>query len=317
MSNLFLIQGDDEFEKSESLIKLKSQFNKLDKGQNYLQFDKDNIGLLEQELTTYSFFIEPKFIVVNLPPSPKKDDEESNSKPKQDWFSETLEEALLNKVEDVVVCFISQDSAKGKFLKFAEKNCKIIDCNKKKPNELALWTIDNAKNIGISISRIEASYLVEVCGNNKQLINNELIKLRDYISNNAITKNDIDKMCIRTPEIIIFDLTDCIGDKNTKKSLEILEELLDNKEPIQKILVMITRHFKSLLIAKVCKIQGVNVEKELGVKPFAATKYSRQAQNFTLDELVNKFKALALLDVNSKIGNIDIKIGLQQFLLSN
>ncbi len=317
MSNLFLIQGDDEYEKSEALEKLKTKFNKLEKGINYLQFDKDNINLLEPELTTYSFFTEPKFLLVFLPPSPKKEDEETAVKPKQEWFTEELEDALLNKVEDIVVCFVSQDTAKGKFLKFAEKNCEIINCIKQRPGELASWTINSAKEMNIAISRIEASYLVEVCGNNKQLINNELLKLRDYISNNTITKDDIDKMCIRTPEIIIFDLTDCIGDKNPKKSLEILDELLDNKEPIQKILVMITRHFKSLLIAKVCKIQGKNVEKELGVKSFAATKYIRQAQNFTLDELVKKFKALAMIDVNTKNGNIDTKIGLQQFLISN
>ena len=57
MNNLFLITGDDEYTKSKSLEDLKSQFNNLEKGINFLSFDKENISLLSSELTTYSFLL--------------------------------------------------------------------------------------------------------------------------------------------------------------------------------------------------------------------------------------------------------------------
>ena len=50
MDNLYLINGDDEIAKSEALEKIKSQFNRLEKGINYLQFDKDNLSFFENEL---------------------------------------------------------------------------------------------------------------------------------------------------------------------------------------------------------------------------------------------------------------------------
>ena len=320
MEKLYLISGDDEYAKSEALEKIKSKFNKLEKGLNFLQFDKDNLQGLGAELTTYSFFQEDKLIIVKVPPSSKKttddEDSETNIKKQNDWYTEDLEEKILNKIENITLVFFEEGTSKGKLYKFISANGKVVLCEKQKPQELANWALNYCSENNFNISKQDAVYLTDNCGNNKQLIFNELNKLFDYVDNKNITTQDIDKMCIRTPETIIFTLTDSMGAKNYKKSLETLEELLDNKEPIQKILVMITRHFKALLLAKVCLEQNKSIEKELGVKSYPAMKYGQQARNFTLNELIHIFEELARLDLNSKIGNIDIMIGLQSILLA-
>ena len=320
MNNLFLITGDDEYTKSKSLEDLKSHFNNLEKGINFLSFDKENISLLSSELTTYSFFNDKKLIVVKAPSSRKQDDSaqedvEAETK-KSDWFSDELKDNILNMIEDITLVFYDEGSSKGKLYNFVSKNGTVIACMKDKPFELVKWVFDYCKNQNVVISKQDATHLAEISGNNKQLLVNELSKLLDYIDNRIITKEDIDKMCIRTPETIVFDLTDSMGTKNYKKSLIVLDELLDNKEPIQKLLIIITKHFKSLLLTKACLMQNKNVETELGIKSYPAMKYKSQASNFTLDELIKKFEDLANLDLNSKIGNIDIKVGLQSIILS-
>ena len=79
--------------------------------------------------------------------------------------------------------------------------------------------------------------------------------------------------------LIIFDLTDSLGSKNKSKALNSLEELLENKEPIQKIVIMIAKHFKSLLVAKIASEEGKNVLEELNTKSsYAANKYKEQAR---------------------------------------
>ena len=78
---------------------------------------------------------------------------------------------------------------------------------------------------------------------------------------------------------------------------------------------MITRHIKQLILVKECLDQGLNIEKELGIKSYPATKYKSQVRNFTKKELINLFKELAQLDINSKMSNIDIKVGLQRVLM--
>ena len=60
----------------------------------------------------------------------------------------------------------------------------------------------------------------------------------------TIRRKDIEDLAIKTLDSNIFDLTDNLGKKNIQKSLEILNELLYLKEPMQKILITLYNHFK-------------------------------------------------------------------------
>ncbi|MBO5142518.1 MAG: DNA polymerase III subunit delta [Clostridia bacterium] len=312
MENLYLISGDDEYEKNNYVEKLKENFGDLKKGINLIQIDKDNLYTLEQELSTYSFFNEPKLIIVKLQ---KKASDEDENKSKKEWLTEDLEDKILNKIETITLVFLEEGTSKGKLNKLISKNGKVIVFDKKKPQELATWAQEFAKEAGVSLNKAEAVYLVDLCGSNKQVLVNEIKKLVDYCEDHKITKADIDKMCIKTSEIIIFDLTDSYGKKDIKSTLKNLEDLIENKEPLQKILIMLTKHFKSLLLAKVILEQGKNVAAELGISPYPAKKYSDQSKNFSKDELIRIFKDLAQLDVDSKVGKIDLKIGLQKIIM--
>lgn len=312
MDNLYLISGDDEYEKLNYIEKLKEQFNELKKGINFIQIDKDNLHMLDQELSTYSFFNEPKLIIVKLQ---KKSADEDEAKGKKEWLTEDLEDKILNKIETITLVFLEEGTSKGKLNKLITKNGKVIVFDKKKPQELVSWAQDFAKENNATLNKPEAVYLVDLCGSNKQVLVNEINKLIDYSEDKKITKADIDKMCIKTSEVIIFDLTDSYGKKDVKSTLKYLEDLIENKEPLQKILIMITKHFKSLLLAKVVLEQGKNVATELGINPYPAKKYSDQSKNFSKEELIKIFKELAQLDVDSKIGKIDLKIGLQKIIM--
>lgn len=312
MENLYLISGDDEYEKSNYIEKLKEQFHEIKKGINFIQIDKDNLHTLEQELSTYSFFNEDKLIVVKLQ---KKSLEEDEGKSKKEWLTEDLEEKILNKIETITLVFLEEGTSKGKLNKLITKNGQVIVFDKKKSQELVNWAQNFAKERGITLGKNEAVYLVDVCGSNKQVLANEIIKLMDYVDNETIQKTDIDKMCIRSSEVIIFDLTDSYGKKDIKTTLKSLEDLLENKEPLQKIFIMITKHFKNLLLTKIALEHGKSVAAELGINPYPAKKYSDQSKNFTKEELIKIFKELAQLDVDSKIGKIDLKIGMQKIIM--
>mgnify|MGYP003290141799 CR=1 FL=1 len=313
MENLYLISGDDEYEKAKYIENIKEKFNDLKKGINYIQIDKDNMHMLEQELSTYSFFDEPKLIVVKVP---KKSNDDEDTKGKKEWLTEDLEERILDKIETITLVFIEEGTSKGKLNKLISKNGKVITIDKKKPAELISWIQNYTKEYNVTIEKENASYLVELCGNNKQILENEALKLIDYVESGIIQKEDINKICIKTSEVIIFDLTDSLGKKEINNALKYLEDLLENKEPLQKILIMITKHFKSVLLAKVIMEQGKNVAAELGISPYPAKKYSDQSRNFSKEELIEIFKNLAQLDIDSKIGKIDLKIGLQKIIMS-
>ena len=72
-------------------------------------------------------------------------------------------------------------------------------------------------------------------------------------SGGTITKNEINDLSIKELEAKIFDLTDNLGKKDTKTALEVLNELIYNKEPVQKILITLYNHFKKLYLCKLAQ----------------------------------------------------------------
>lgn len=313
MEHLYLITGDDDYEKNKYLEQIKKEFGTLTKGINYIQIDKDNMWTLEQELSTYSFLCEDKLIVVKLSKKETStDDEQSN---KKDWFNKDIEEQIRNKLDFIWLVFYEESGTNTKLNKLIAECGKCSNFDKSKPHEMVKWIVSKVNSYGVSVDNYIAEYLIEICGTDKIFLDNEINKLANCVGENQkITKEIIDKMCIKTSEIIIFDLIDCIGSKNAKVALRYLDELIENKEPIQKIMIMVYKHFKMLLLAKEALKERKDVAIELNVKPYPAKKYATQCRNFTSDELLKILEELARLDVDSKNGKMDLKIGLQKII---
>lgn len=308
--NLYLISGDDIFEKEKYIENIKSKFANLKKGVNLIAIDKDNINTLEQELSTYSFFGDEKLIIVKIP---KKNKEESVS---NDWLTESLIDLLGKDIEGTTLVFVEDGTSKGKLYNTVSKYGKYVLFEKNKKENLVPWIMELCKQKNIVIAPNIISYFVDVCGTDKQTLYNEVNKLMDYVGEKGIIdKSIIDLLCVRTSEVIIFDLTDALGKKNIKRALKCMDDLLESKEPLQKIMIMITKHIKMLLLAKVSAKEGKSLVKDLGVNAYAAKKYADQAGNFKEDELFKLFDDLAQLDVDSKIGKIDLRIGIEKIFI--
>lgn len=313
--NLFLITGDDLFERENNLNKIKDGFGDLMKGINFVVIDKDNIDNLLNEVNTFPFGFSKKLIIINIVSKASADEETST---KNDWFTPELSAAMLDSLDVNTIVFVGDFQSRSKVYKFVSQNGKCIECSKpKNKRDITPWVMQIVKNEGKNISNENANYLIQVCGADKLMLYNELQKLVDYVGDkDEIEKADIEKVGIRTLETIIFDLTDYLGARNISKALICLDELLKMKEPLQKILIMIARHFKSLLLTKICVNDGKNLAEELNTKfPFILNKYKEQSKKFSLDELNSILINLANLDADSKVGKIDLKTGLELSLI--
>lgn len=316
--SLYLITGEDIFEREKQLAKIKNDFGELMKGINFVNIEKETLHLLSSEVTTYPFGYPKKLIIVNVPSKSVNSDESTANK--NDWFDSALEEEILNSLDFNIIVFNGDIQARSKLYKFVSKNGKCIECNKpKNRKELAPWIVGFTHQYGKNISIENANYMIQICGTDKLMLSNEIQKLIDYVGErDEIKKQDIEKVGIRTLETIIFDLTDSVGNRNIATSLKYLEELIMQKEPLQKILIMIARHFKSLLITKICVQKNISVSEELNIKfPFIVNKYKEQCRKFKEDELKNILIDLANLDSDSKVGKIDLKIGLELCLIKS
>ena len=147
---------------------------------------------------------------------------------------------------------------------------------------------------------------------------NEIRKLIEYAGEGGkIEKQDIDKLSIKKIESVIFDLTDNLGKKQVGKALQVLQNLIYAKEPLQKILITLYNHFKKLYLTKLAIDYKKDIAQSLNLKPneiFLVNKYKTQAGYFQEKELQSILQRLRDLDYNYKIGNIDLQIGLESIL---
>ena len=144
-----------------------------------------------------------------------------------------------------------------------------------------------------------------------------LLNMQEKIG--TITKDDVNNLSVKEIQSVIFDLTDSLGAKEIDKALEILDNLIYQKEPLQKILIMLYNHFKKIYLYKLALDLHKDVSEVLGLKSnqsFLINKYGRQASYFKIDELQIILEEFNELDYNSKIGKIDLDVGLRSVLCS-
>lgn len=133
----------------------------------------------------------------------------------------------------------------------------------------------------------------------------------------TITRDSIDNLAIKQFDSVIFDLTDNLGNMQTAKALEVLDGLIYNKEPVQKILVTLYNHFKKLYLCSLAIKSNKDIAISLGLKPnqtFLVNKYKKQLSFFKETELKKILEEFTNLDYNSKNGKIDLEIGLRSIL---
>jgi len=172
----------------------------------------------------------------------------------------------------------------------------------------------------VNIDDITINYLIENCGTSLQDLINESRKLIEYAGQGeTVTKGDIDNLCIKQMESIIFDLTDNLGKKNVAVAMQVLNNLIYSKEPIQKILMTLYNHFKKVYITKIAMKNNKDVASSLNLKPnqmFLVNKYRVQANSFKEEELKKVLEELIDLDYKYKIGQIDVNVGLETIICS-
>ena len=318
LGSLYLLYGEELFLLESSLKKIKSLFGKTIKGINYILIDENNVSELISDIETPSFGYEKKLIIVRNSGLFKKEGKRKNAElaKTKEKINNYIKENMDIIKSAVVLVFVEEDVQKQDLLTTIEKNGIVCKFDYQKPPQIEkrIKAICNGYKVNISSNTIR--YFIECCGTNMQDLINEIRKLIEYAGQDGIIKKeDIDSLTVKKSESIIFDLTDNLGKKNIKESIKVLHNLINNKEPEQRILIMLYGHFKKLYIVKLSN--GQNTAQYLKLKPnqsFLLNKYAAQAKYFNLEELQQILESLIYIDEASKNGNLDIQVGLESVL---
>ena len=326
---IYLFYGEETYLLETRVKKIKKEYQQLILGINFIQVDDTNVEELIADLETPAFGFDKKLIIAKNTGIFKKEKKTTKSDSKKKKVDDTklpLNEKIAKYIQEnseelkdiVDLVFVEQEVDKNALYQAIEKVGEVKEFALLKLPDL----IANIKKIAVAykvnIDDATAKYLVECCGTSMQDLINELRKLIEYKGENSnITKQDIDLLCTKQIQAVIFDLTDNLGKKETSKALEVYNGLISNKEPIQKILITLYNHFKKLYIIKIAEKYNEDVATAMNLKPnqlFLVSKYKTQARYFETQELREVLEALIDLDANYKIGLISLEIGLEAIL---
>ena len=321
LENIYFLYGEEQYLLDTIVNKIKKLFGECIKGINYILIDDTNINNIISDIETPAFGYEKKLIIVKNSGILKKEGKRKNAELAK--IKEKLNTYLKENIEiikqSVIIVFIEEETdTKQELYKTIEKLgiiCK-FDFQNLLQLQKRLKVICNS--YGVKISDNNLKYFIECAGTNMQNLINEIRKLIEYKGKGEeILKEDIDKLTIKQLESVIFDLTDNLGKKETTKALEVLKNLINQKEPLQKILITLYNHFKKIYITKLSEKYGKQITLSLQLKPnqvFLVNKYKMQSKYFKEQDLKGILQDLRDLDYNYKNGLIDLQIGLESIL---
>lgn len=299
MANIYLLYGEEKYDLNQRLEKIKKEFSSLEVGVNLFYINSENVDELEDVIQGVTFFGSEKLIIIK------------DTKLK-------FNVSLLNDLDPDVKVVIIEDSV-DKRLSDYKAISKIAECIEFKhydENQMVQFIIDLLRKYNVAISFEDATYMQNVCGDDKQNTINELQKLVIYVGKGGIvTKDIIDTVCSKTLNAKIFDVLDDIVNKKKDVAIKELDSLLKQKEPIVKIYIMLYKQFKQLYMIKVLKQSGnTNYAQELGIHPFVAKKLAMASDKYTEESLKNIIYAFDDYDFKTKNGDMDFEIGLKKII---
>lgn len=225
---------------------------------------------------------------------------------------------IENLTDDTVVIFRETDVDKrSSVYKAAQKMGWIGEFGHLDDTDLITWVMREAKLLNRKISKENAAFLINLTDRGIQTLKNELEKLAAY-TDNEITGPSIQKLASKSLEAKVFDLCDCIMEKDAGKALGILEELKTNKESPYGILYILYSTFGKILKARILAERSEPYEAyaaALGVPRFSVKKYTDGAKRFSKSELSGILLMCVELDLAIKRGAVQQWQGVEKLVL--
>ena len=222
---IYLLYGEDTFLLEQQLNKIKKNFGETIKGINYIYIDENGVQELIADIETPAFGYTNKLIIARETGIFKREVKGRSggaSKELKDKINTYLKENVNMINEAVILVFVENQAEKNSIYNTIEKIGTVCNFEEQKPFQIIkrLKAICNAYKVNVDENTLQ--YLIESCGTNMQDLINEIRKLIEYAGENGtIKKQDIDKLCIKKIESIIFDLTDNLGQKKVKEAMEV------------------------------------------------------------------------------------------------
>jgi len=184
------------------------------------------------------------------------------------------------------------------------------------------WINQRAGKLGLSIDPLALEIIVDYLGSDTGRIDQELKKLREYLSyhyQKKIGPEDVKTVVTPTPKLAIFGLLDKMADQDFKGASRHLEDMINSGISESYLILMLERTVSSLLMAKdysrgKTSLSPRTLQKKFGWHPYVAQKVYRQIKKYNKKTLISFFQHLLEAEVRIKSGFSQPKLQLTLLL---
>lgn len=249
-------------------------------------------------IESYPMVSEKKLVIIRDSGIFKKAKEEET----EFWNNE------LKNLPDYCILLFIEDSVdkRSSVYKTISKTGTAVEFAYLKPYELAAWVQAEVLKAKKKMSKDTIEYFVSICQEGIINLKNELDKLISA-AEEEITLSLVKETVSKSLSVQIFELTDCMMEKNTDRVFKILSDLKTMKESAFTILYLLNSAFDKMLLSKLLLEDGASVkdvEAKLSLPSFIAKKYYSGARGFSAEFLTERIKRVPELDLAIKQGKI-------------
>ncbi len=308
---VYLLFGDEVFLKKSYKNRLKEAVTGGDTmNYNYYEGKGINVPEILGMADTMPFFAEKRLILV-----------EDSGFFKGGGEAERLAEYLPGIPETTCLLFVETEVDKrSKLYKAVKKYGYAAEMARQEPAQLARWAAGVLSREGKKITGRTMDLLLSKTGDDMENILSELDKLISYtLGRDVITDADVEAVCITQVTNKIFDMITAISNRQTRKAMDLYEDLLTLKEPPMRILFLIARQFNQILQVKELMGKGMDkstIASKLKLAPFVAGKIMLQAKSFTREQIFSYVNLCVDAEEAVKTGKLQDRLAVE-LLIAN
>ncbi len=315
---ILFLYGEDTYRSHKKIKGIKKKYLNSDQAgtnicilyANEVDFDK-----IAKAVETMPFLANKRLVII-------KDLLNSNKQKLQ----EEVAEYLHSIPETTVLIFWEKGGVKkkGKLFKELRKISRAQEFELLVGIKLNNWIEQEVKKLGGKIEKEAVARLASYVGSDLWQMANEISKLVSYkvqgtndkgqrSSNSIICVSDVELLVKAKLNTNIFEMVDALGEKDTKKTTELVDDLLTSGETEGYLLSMITYQFRNLLIVKDLtekKLNKFQIAKQTNIHPYVVSKTIPQSKNFTEGELEEIYSKLLYADKAIKTGKLQPRLAL-------
>lgn len=300
----YLLYGDEPFLVSSYKKRLREAISGDDTMNfNYFEGKSPDVNEIISLADTMPFFSERRLIMIDG----------------SGFFKGAPEElvAYLSQIPETT-CMIFCENEVDKRNKLYKKIKEVgyaAELGRQNSDQLMKWSAGILTQNQKKITRQVMEYFLERTGDDMENIRMELEKLICYtMGRDVITKEDVEAVGTVHVSNRIFDMVSAIVSGNTKKAMDLYEDLLTLKEPPMRILFLIARQFNQLLQVKELVAAGKDkgtIASKLKVPPFAVGKLTAQAKAFTREQILSYVKLCVESEEAVKTGRLADRLAVE------